>query len=269
VPLTPSDVANKQFKVGFRGYALEEVDAFLDEVESEIARLLREVDTLKQEPPAAPAPVAAPAPEPVVAARVETPAAEEPITSPGMQGQEAALRTLLLAQRTADEAVAEARAEAAQIVEAARAEAEQLRSSAHEEAERTTGDAHSTAERELEQARAEAERLTVGAREELARSEAELATLRSSSLGDLEHQRGLLEGQVEELRAFEREYRSRLKAYLQTQLSELDGTSGGATGGPVDLGKGGGIDGLGSGEHHGALDGRGPLSGAGENAVQR
>ncbi len=33
MPLTPSDVANKQFRVAFRGYALDEVDSFLDEVE--------------------------------------------------------------------------------------------------------------------------------------------------------------------------------------------------------------------------------------------
>jgi DivIVA domain-containing protein len=252
VPLTPSDVANKQFKVGFRGYALEEVDAFLDEVESEIARLLREVDTLKQEPqPAPPQTVEAAAPAEAVAAREP----EQARPGSGMEGQEAALRTLLLAQRTADEAVAEARAEAASIVEAARAEAEALRAGAREEAERATGEAHTSAQRELEQARAEAERLTGTAREELARSEAELATLRTASLGDLEQQRGLLERQVEELRAFEREYRSRLKAYLQTQLSELDGTAD--AGAPVDLAKGA------------QLDGRGALAGAPGDTAQR
>ena len=34
MPLTPTDVANKQFKIVFRGYSLDEVDSFLDEVES-------------------------------------------------------------------------------------------------------------------------------------------------------------------------------------------------------------------------------------------
>ena len=38
--LTPADVANKLFGKEFRGYAMEEVDAFLDEVEVELARLL-------------------------------------------------------------------------------------------------------------------------------------------------------------------------------------------------------------------------------------
>ena len=42
MPLTPTDVANKQFRIAFRGYSLDEVDAFLDEVETELTRLLRE-----------------------------------------------------------------------------------------------------------------------------------------------------------------------------------------------------------------------------------
>ena len=52
--LTPIEVENTQFRVAFRGYAIDEVDAFLDRVQSELARLLSE-----QSPGAAPA--AAPA----------------------------------------------------------------------------------------------------------------------------------------------------------------------------------------------------------------
>ncbi|HSF26220.1 MAG TPA: DivIVA domain-containing protein, partial [Actinomycetes bacterium] len=49
MPLTPEDVANKQFSsVRLReGYDMEEVDQFLDDVEQEIARLLRENDDLR------------------------------------------------------------------------------------------------------------------------------------------------------------------------------------------------------------------------------
>ncbi len=42
MPLTPTDVANKQFAIKMRGYAVDEVDVFLEEVETELARLLRE-----------------------------------------------------------------------------------------------------------------------------------------------------------------------------------------------------------------------------------
>src|SRR3954462_791100 len=110
MPLTPEDVQNKRFTtVRFKeGYDEEEVDGFLDEVEAELRRLLGENDELRR----APKPVAAPAPTPAPAPAAPAPRAEEP--------QEAALRTLLLAQRTADEAIAEAKAEAEQIVASAR-----------------------------------------------------------------------------------------------------------------------------------------------------
>lgn len=125
MPLTPDQVAAKRFSVTrFRpGYAEEEVDAFLDEVEAELRRLLQEKAELQRgtpaRAPAGPAAAAgslAPAPEP----------APEPSPPAPGEGQEAALRTLLLAQRTADEAVAEARREADAIVTAARERASTL-----------------------------------------------------------------------------------------------------------------------------------------------
>ena len=41
-------------------------------------------------------------------------------------------------------------------------------------------------------------------------------------LGALEQQRSVLERKVEQLRGFERDYRSRLKAYIEGQLRDLD-----------------------------------------------
>ena len=40
--------------------------------------------------------------------------------------------------------------------------------------------------------------------------------------GALEQQRSVLERKVEQLRGFERDYRSRLKAYIEGQLRDLD-----------------------------------------------
>src|SRR3954466_2653473 len=113
MPLTPEDVQNKRFTtVRFKeGYDEEEVDGFLDEVEAELRRLLGENDQLRR----APRPAAAPAPAPVAAPAAAPPAPPPPAApppaapaapaAPEEQPQEAALRTLLLAQRTADEAI--------------------------------------------------------------------------------------------------------------------------------------------------------------------
>ena len=188
MPLTPTDVANKQFRIAFRGYSLDEVDAFLDEVENELSRLLRDNAALKER---AGAPVTS-GPATTAAA----PAAAPPLAS--MEGQEAALRTLLLAQRTADEAIAEARAEADEILAKARAEAESALSEANAKA---------------------------------ARIDQDVAARIQAATGDLDARRRALEGRIEELRVFEREYRTRLQAYLETQLRELASGSGPEDGG--------------------------------------
>src|SRR4051794_21414745 len=167
MPLTPDDVQNKRFTtVRFKeGYDEEEVDAFLDEVEAELRRLHSENDELRRAPAQAPAAAVAAPPPPPPAAREEQP-------------QEAALRTLLLAQRTADEAIAQAKGEADQIVSAARMRASSM--------------------------------------------EAEAQQKHAAAVADLQRQRNALESQIDSLRGFEREYRTRLKAYLEGQLRELE-----------------------------------------------
>jgi DivIVA domain-containing protein len=189
MPLTPEDVANKRFTTTrFRpGYDEDEVDAFLDEVEAELTRLVQENKTLAARAagaaisptPGAPTPAAPPEAEPEPATLPAPPAEPE-------GGQDAALRTLLLAQRTADEAIVQARKEAEQIVTEARTRASGL-------------------EQEAQQRHAEA-------------------------MAEMERRRRELERQVEDLRSFEREYRTRLKAYLETQLRELSGRGVGADG---------------------------------------
>jgi DivIVA domain-containing protein len=219
VPLTPADVSSKLFSRGMRGYNMEEVDTFLDEVEEELTRLLRENNELRQRAESAAAlagsgPVASGAAAPA-AAPVAAPVA------PG-EGQEAALRTLLLAQRTADTAIAEARAEAEELVAKARAEAEATTESSRKQAEQAVTSARSEAERARTSAKAEADRLLTAARDKSASVDAEVAAKISSALHGLDDRRKELEGHIEALRAFEREYRTRLKAYLEGQLRELD-----------------------------------------------
>jgi DivIVA domain-containing protein len=133
MPLTPEDVQNKRFTVvRFKtGYDEEEVDNFLDEVEEAIRTLLNENKSLKQVasrvaevppvavPPAAPEPVAAPEPPP--------PPPLPPMPEPVLEDNgDPALRTLMIAQRTAEEAINKAHADAQSIVNEARAKATAL-----------------------------------------------------------------------------------------------------------------------------------------------
>jgi DivIVA domain-containing protein len=194
MPLTPEDVRNKQFTtVRLReGYDEDEVDAFLDEVEAELTRLYKEsadlraqlatAQTRPQSKTAPPVPTPTPTRE---AAPVPAAAA----TPAGDGGADAATRILQLAQRTADEAVAEARSKADRIINEARGQADKMLSEA-----RTRTEAMDREGRERQQA----------------------------MVGSLEQQRVDLERQVENLRAFEREYRTRLKSYLESQLRDLD-----------------------------------------------
>ncbi|MEX5632200.1 DivIVA domain-containing protein [Parafrankia sp. FMc2] len=255
--LTPQDVQNKVFSpTRFRtGYNEDEVDTFLDEVEAELTRLLDESSDLRRQldearrsggggpgvpahlleenqqlrrqleesrrhlsqaqaqaaqaaqavrerpqpvgppgpqgpPPGAPGgPVGAPpvpgGPTTVMPALVGGGGQGPARTGPGAPGQTEAdieqrvARTLVLAQRTADEALREARAES---------------------------------ERARREARADADRIIGEARAHVA-----------EQLGGLEDDKRRLESQVEQLRAFEREYRTRLRAYLEMQLRDLDG----------------------------------------------
>lgn len=64
--------------------------------------------------------------------------------------------------------------------------------------------------------------------EDLQKAQEEIA-----AMGTINQQRTVLEGRLEQLRTFEREYRTRLKTYLESQLEEL-GQRGSAA--PVDSG---------------------------------
>src|SRR5260221_8094494 len=99
------------------GYDEDEVDTFLDEIEHTLTVLHAELASLRDSVAAAPAQQPAEGP-------AETPSAG---TS---EMEEMLRRTLLLAQRTADQAVAEAREQADKDLTEARTEAQRLLSEA-------------------------------------------------------------------------------------------------------------------------------------------
>jgi DivIVA domain-containing protein len=218
MPLTPADVRNKQFSTTRLrpGYDEEEVDAFLDEVEGELDRLIQENEELraklaeclrggKSAVPALSSPLSDPKPEMMAPERMEPERRQpEPVMMGGMphieDNMDTAARVLSLAQQTADQAIADARREADETLGRARREADEVLTKARRQAEQITGDA-----------RARAESLERDAQER-----------HRQAMGSLVQTREELERRVDDLRAFEREYRSRLKAYLEGQLRDLE-----------------------------------------------
>ncbi|HEY3239770.1 MAG TPA: DivIVA domain-containing protein, partial [Acidimicrobiia bacterium] len=105
-PLTPLDIQHKEFTKAMRGYAMHEVDTFLDQVTEEFTRMQDEIARLREQAssttPSQPAPVQvqqAPPPPP------PQPVAAEPRSA---GGEEAIARALVMAQRMADQTVEEA-----------------------------------------------------------------------------------------------------------------------------------------------------------------
>src|SRR6185437_5113087 len=125
----------------------------------------------------------------------------EPVMmKPVEDNMDTAARVLALAQQTADQAIADARREADETLGRARREADDILTKARRQSEQITSDA-----------RARAESLERDAQER-----------HRQAMGSLVQSREELERRVDDLRAFEREYRSRLKAYLEGQLRDLE-----------------------------------------------
>jgi DivIVA domain-containing protein len=227
MPLTPEDVSNKRFTpVRLReGYDMGEVDQFLDEVEAELARLIKENDDLREKlsaaqespsgAPVAAAPVAQaepePEPEPQPEPEPEPQPEPEPEPAPVAQVQEIKVST-----------VSEASSAAARLLEIATNNADQLVGEAKAEADKILAEARTTAERLEHESKTKADRLEADARTRSQMLDSETAERRTQLFGDLEKEQGRLNTEIENLRAFEREYRSRLKSYFNQQLAALE-----------------------------------------------
>ena len=126
--LTTADVEQKTFSTALRGYDLDEVDDFLDEVVATIRELTDQIETAQQARPQAAAPVTAPEPdtEPEAA---DVPAPAPTPAEPGPRIDESAIgRALLAAQTAADQLLADAQAQATRIVSDAESAADTLQS---------------------------------------------------------------------------------------------------------------------------------------------
>jgi len=225
MPLTPEDVRNKRFTpVRLReGYDMGEVDQFLDEVEAELERLTVENEELRAKVAAAstgeatgiiPA-ISQPAPVVEVVRELEPepepepePALLTPVPTPAMPA-------------AAAPTIGDASTAAARLLEIASANADQLMDQAKEEADRIVGEARAKAERITNEARGKADRLETDARIRAQKLDDETNERRQAAVATIERERYELQREIEHLRAYEREYRARLKNYFQSQLDQI------------------------------------------------
>jgi DivIVA domain-containing protein len=188
--LTPEDVVNKRFNpTKFReGYDQDEVDDFLDEVVVELRRLNQENEELRQRLMAADSRInELQAGGAPMAAPVAAPA---PVPEPAFAQADAGVDPSDPANTN-------------NLLQLARRLHEEHVREGMEKRDALIAEGHAAAARVV--------------------SEAEQA--QRTQLGQLEQERVGLERQIDELRTFEREYRSKLKGYIEGQLRDLETTN--------------------------------------------
>lgn len=219
--LTPEVVVNKKFQVTkFReGYDQDEVDDFLDEIVEELRRLNQENDDLRRQVTEFEAQTGeeAPVPAPVPAGDGEdstASATDLPVIEPEAE------------QDPEAETPAVSAVESEPVEQTAVPAATAPVSSGHEEtaesaagvlamAQRLHDEYVSNGERKRDEIVSEAER-------EANRLVTEAQETSRKTLADFEERKTVLEREVEELRGFERDYRSRLRSFIENQLQDLD-----------------------------------------------
>jgi DivIVA domain-containing protein len=243
MPLTPADVHNVAFSkppIGKRGYNEDEVDAFLDLVEAELARLIEENEDLREqvsqleqrlgnaqadleEARSRPAAMGAVSPPTQQIQRQEPPRAMSAGLDAGEGGDHhvQVAKVLSMAQEMAERLTAEAKSEADAMLTDARTKSEQLLSEARAKSDGLVNDARARAETMLNDARTRAETLERQSRDKAATLVGDAERKQAEIIGTITRDKSVLEKKIDELRTFEREYRTRLKTYLESQLRDL------------------------------------------------
>lgn len=197
--LTPEDVVNKRFQsTKFReGYDQDEVDDFLDEVVVELRRLTQENEDLKARLSGGETAT------PVSAAPAK---AAEPVNTP--EPVAAVVPEPVAAAPVAAAPVTEVdeTAGTTNLLQLARRLHEEHVKEGAEKRDALIAEGHATAARVI------------------AESEAK----QRAQMNVLDQERSVLENKIEELRTFEREYRQKLKSYIEGQLRDLDSSPVGA-----------------------------------------
>ena len=201
--MSPQRVRSAEFKTVRKGADPKEVKAFLDDVADELERAQNQSTAMEARARAAVARLQEVS-ESGAAAAPAAPAAPATVDASADEA-ETISRTLLLAQRTADTTVAEARGEAARIVR-----------SANDEAATTLDSTREMAAQLLDEARSEARRL--GETERLAIA---------GEVEALKARRDFLESDVEQLELFLTEQRNRLREAATSIVDIVERVPGG------------------------------------------
>lgn len=188
--LTPEDVVNKRFQpTKFReGYDQDEVDDFLDEVVVELRRLGQENEDLRQRMIASESRIA------------ELQRSNAPST--GEQQQAPVPQQLSYPTAQVDVGAVDP-SNTNNLLQLARRLHEEHVREGIEKRDALIAEGHATAARVV------------------ADSEAK----QRQAINSLDQERALLEHRIDELRTFEREYRQKLKNYIEGQLRELDASN--------------------------------------------
>lgn len=207
--LDPEEVVNKRFSATkFRqGYDEEEVDEFLDEVVAELRRLNGESDELRTKLSACESRVAELSKQGSRAEPMPAKAAE-PAVAPTPAPTPAPAPTPVPSPAPAHVAATSAPSTSGVDSAAGMLALAQRLHDEHVEAGKTRG-----------------AKLVTDAQQQAGTLIRDAEEKQRQTLGNLETQRQVLERKVDELRSFEREYRSRLKAYLENQLRDLESTA--------------------------------------------
>jgi cell division initiation protein len=186
--LSARSIQEKQFHDQWRGYNQAEVDDFLDRVAETVDRLTRENADLRSRIAEL---------DQAVAASRDT--------------EEMLKKTLVTAQRAAEEAIAKAKAKAEELVNDAEQRVRQSESEAQERMSTAEADAH----RKSSEAEAEARR-------KLSEAESAARRMLSDAERDSDARRRELEEHISKLRSYESDIKQRLKAFLEQQSRALE-----------------------------------------------
>ena len=197
--MTPQRVRGAEFRTVRKGADPDEVKVFLNDVADELERAQNQSTAMEARARAAVARLQE------VSESDSAPVAPAPAVEASVEEAETISRTLLLAQRTADSTVAEARGEAARIL-----------AGATDEAATTLDSTREMSAQMLAEARAEARQ--IGATERAAIA---------SEVEALKARRDFLESDVEQLELFLTEQRSRLREAATSLIDITERVPGG------------------------------------------
>jgi DivIVA domain-containing protein len=201
--LTPEDVVNKRFQsTKFReGYDQDEVDDFLDEVVVELRRLTAENEELRASLQSTGKGVAAAEvkTEKVVAETIAAPVVPAPVVPAPVVAAPVSAAPVAAAP---NDALDDMTGTTNLLQLARRLHEEHVREGA-EKRDALVAEGHATAARVIAEAEAK----------------------QRDQMNALAKERTVLETKIDELRTFEREYRQKLKSYIEGQLHDLDASS--------------------------------------------